>query len=63
MSEKIHKEFNFESGTPVKAWVDGVPLEDEALTQLRNLTRLPFIYKWVVAMPDVNVGIGSTSAA
>lgn len=60
MSEKIHKEFNFESGTPVKAWVDGVPLEDEALAQLRNLARLPFIYKWVVAMPDVHVGIGST---
>lgn len=60
MSEKIHKEFNFESGTAVKAWVDGVPIEDEALTQLRNLARLPFIYKWVVAMPDVHVGIGST---
>ena len=60
MSERIYQEFQVESGSPVKAWVDGVPLEEEALAQLRNIARLPFIYKWVAAMPDVHLGIGST---
>lgn len=60
MAERIHKEFNVESGFPVKAWVDGVPLEDKALEQLCNIARLPFIYKWIAAMPDVHLGIGST---
>ena len=36
-------------------------IEDSALTQLKNLARLPFIHHHgVVAMPDVHAGIGST---
>lgn len=45
---------------PIKAWVDGVQLEDEALQQAKNLTELPFIYKWLALMPDVHAGRGST---
>jgi len=37
-----------------------VPLEDAAEKQLRNVAALPFIYKWVAAMPDVHWGIGAT---
>ena len=48
------------NGVPIKAWVRGVPLEEAAENQLRNVARLPFIHKWVAAMPDVHWGIGAT---
>lgn len=44
----------------VKMWTKYVPVESDAITQLRNLTNLPFVFKHVAAMPDVHVGIGST---
>jgi len=44
----------------VKAWVDGVQLEDAAKQQLINVASLPFIHKWVAAMPDVHWGMGAT---
>lgn len=44
---------------PVKIWTDDV--EAEALQQLKNLARLPFIAKQGVAvMPDCHAGKGST---
>src|SRR4249919_2584808 len=49
-----------ERGVPVKAWVKGVPLEEAARKQLLNVSQLPFIFKWVAAMPDVHWGIGAT---
>jgi tRNA-splicing ligase RtcB (3'-phosphate/5'-hydroxy nucleic acid ligase) len=49
-----------EQGVPIKAWVQGVPLEDAARQQLLNVSQLPFIFKWVAAMPDVHWGIGAT---
>ncbi|WP_328707166.1 RtcB family protein [Citreicoccus inhibens] len=49
-----------EAGRPIKAWTVGVPFEDEAKQQLRNLRGLPFIHKWVAAMPDVHRGYGAT---
>ncbi|MFN0118968.1 MAG: RtcB family protein [Blastocatellia bacterium] len=60
MTEKVYKEIHPEHGVPIKAWVDGVKLEDEAKKQLLNVARLPFVYKWVAAMPDVHWGIGAT---
>jgi tRNA-splicing ligase RtcB len=47
-------------GVPIKAWVKGVPLEDAARQQLVNAAHLPFIHKWIAAMPDVHYGIGAT---
>lgn len=49
-----------ESRVPVKAWVDGVELEDEAKKQLLNVAQLPFVYKHVAVMPDCHWGIGAT---
>ncbi|HEX7807713.1 MAG TPA: RtcB family protein [Thermoanaerobaculia bacterium] len=49
-----------ESGVPVKAWTRGVQVEDAAKQQLLNVAQLPFIYKWIAAMPDVHWGIGAT---
>lgn len=45
---------------PIKAWVDGVPVEDAARKQLENVAKMPFIYKHVAAMPDVHWGMGAT---
>jgi tRNA-splicing ligase RtcB len=49
-----------EGGRPIKAWVQGVEIDDKAAEQLRNVARLPIVYKWVAAMPDVHWGIGAT---
>jgi tRNA-splicing ligase RtcB len=47
-------------GVPVKTWTRGVPVEPEALEQLKKVARLPIVHGWVAAMPDVHVGIGAT---
>ena len=48
-----------EGSRPIKIWTDEV--EASALTQLKNLSRLPFINSnGVACMPDVHAGIGST---
>ena len=60
MTEKIYKEITPENGVPIKAWIEGVKMEDVAKKQLLNVARLPFVYKWVAAMPDVHWGIGAT---
>lgn len=44
----------------IKAWVKGVPFDEGAEKQLRNAAQLPFIYRWIAAMPDVHWGIGAT---
>lgn len=49
-----------EQGVPIKAWVRGVQLEDQAKKQLLNVAQLPIVFKWVAAMPDVHWGIGAT---
>lgn len=48
------------AGVPIKAWTKGVQLEEAAKQQLLNCSRLPFIFKWVAAMPDVHWGMGAT---
>jgi tRNA-splicing ligase RtcB (3'-phosphate/5'-hydroxy nucleic acid ligase) len=45
---------------PIKAWVDGVPVEDAARRQLFNIAALPFIHSHVAVMPDVHLGKGAT---
>ncbi len=47
-------------GVPIRAWVRGVALEDAARKQLRNVARLPFVFRHVAAMPDVHWGLGAT---
>jgi len=41
---------------PIKMWLNEI--EDGAIAQLKNLANLPFIYKWVCAMPDCHQGYG-----
>jgi len=59
MSEKNYMLIQSD-GVPIKAWVRDVPIESAAIEQLRNVASLPFIFKWVAAMPDVHFGIGAT---
>ena len=57
----INYEILHEEGfVPVKSWTKGVPFAENAKQQLRNIAQLPFIHKWVAAMPDVHLGKGAT---
>jgi tRNA-splicing ligase RtcB len=47
-------------GVPIKAWVEVVPVEDDAKVQLRNIAKLPIVWPHVAVMPDVHLGIGAT---
>ncbi|AZZ91080.1 RtcB family protein [Hahella sp. KA22] len=54
-------ELNKSGGTgsaPVKIFTAEV--EYQAMSQLKNLARLPIIHSHIAAMPDVHVGIGAT---
>lgn len=44
----------------MKSWTQGVPFDEQAKQQLKNIAALPFIHKWVAAMPDVHLGKGAT---
>ncbi len=60
MSEKNYEFREVTGGVPLKLWVRGVPVEQEALEQLSRAAQLPFVFRHVAAMPDVHVGIGAT---
>jgi tRNA-splicing ligase RtcB len=60
MTENTYNVIKPEKGVPIKAWTRGVPVEEAAQKQLMNVAQLPFVYKWVAAMPDVHWGIGAT---
>ncbi len=47
-------------GVPIKAWIEGVPLEDEAREQLQRIARLPVVGPHLAVMPDVHLGKGAT---
>src|SRR5271165_5321750 len=49
-------------GAPIKAWIEGVPLEDSARQQLLNVASLPFVHSHVAVMPDVHWGMGATGS-
>lgn len=48
------------AGFPIKAWTRGVPVEEAAISQLRNIAALPFIHHHIAVMPDVHHGKGAT---
>jgi len=60
MCNESYQVMNDHAGVPVKSWTHGVAFEEAARQQLRNIASLPFIYKWVAAMPDVHLGKGAT---
>lgn len=46
-------------GNGIKAWTNGVPVEDEAINQINRCAEMPFT-KGIAVMPDCHVGKGST---
>ncbi|MCP3920782.1 MAG: RtcB family protein [bacterium] len=48
------------AGVPIKAWIEGVQLADNALEQLENTAALPVVGPHVAVMPDVHWGLGAT---
>ncbi|HEY8699020.1 MAG TPA: RtcB family protein [Rhizomicrobium sp.] len=49
-----------QGGAPIHAWIEGVPIEEQAKQQLINVASLPFIHDHVAVMPDVHWGRGAT---
>lgn len=45
-----------EMNVPVKVWADG--LDEKTIEQVKAVSRLPFIHKWVSLMPDAHFGFG-----
>jgi tRNA-splicing ligase RtcB len=48
------------NGGMAKAWIKYVPLDGNAIEQVRQTSDLPFIFKHVAVMPDAHYGVGST---
>lgn len=44
----------------IRMWTEGVPVEQDAMTQLRNIASLPIVAGHVAVMPDVHLGKGAT---
>src|ERR671925_2303564 len=59
MSDRTYDEIT-DAGAPIKMWTRGVPVEEAAMQQLRNIATLPFIHRHVAVMPDVHLGKGAT---
>ncbi len=47
-----------EGKVPIKIWTDEV--EPQAKEQLKNIAKLPFVFKHIAVMPDVHYGMGAT---
>jgi tRNA-splicing ligase RtcB len=60
MKNPHYETMNVEGGRHVKMWTRGVPVDDQAKTQLANIARLPFVHSHLAVMPDVHVGKGAT---
>lgn len=52
--------FELQSKVPVKVWAEPHQVGSEAMEQLKRTASLPFVFKWVAAMPDVHLGKGAT---
>lgn len=48
---------------PIRLWIDAKDIEEEALQQLKNTAKLPWVFRHVAAMPDVHAGVGATIGA
>ena len=47
-------------GPNILSWLPAEQIEDSAMQQIENLSRLPFIFKHVAVMPDCHFGMGAT---
>src|SRR5947209_20280626 len=56
----MSRQFLGKEAVPIYGWTEGVPVDQKALDQLRNVARMPFIHHHVAVMPDVHWGMGAT---
>ena len=54
------KQFLLKEHVPVYGWTEGVPMDDKAIDQLRNVAKMPFIHHHMAVMPDCHWGCGAT---
>ena len=47
-------------GPNVLSWLPADQIEESAMRQIENLSRMPFIFKHVAVMPDCHFGMGAT---
>ncbi|MDE2682563.1 MAG: RtcB family protein [Chloroflexota bacterium] len=47
-------------GPNVLSWLPADQIEESAMQQIENLSRMPFIFKHVAVMPDCHFGMGAT---
>lgn len=51
--------FEKNEGMPIKIWLPAIEdMDDTCLRQANNLSKLPFLHKWVALMPDTHAGMG-----
>jgi tRNA-splicing ligase RtcB len=60
MEERKYEIIDAGNGRFIKCWTRGVSFDENSRKQMLNVAQMPFIYKWVAAMPDVHAGIGAT---
>lgn len=53
-------EFLGKESVPIYGWTKGVPVDDRALQQVKNMATMPFIHHHVAVMPDCHWGMGAT---
>lgn len=52
----VHK---LDHAAPIKIWQSGIEnIDEKCLEQAENLSKLPFVHKWVALMPDTHAGKG-----
>ena len=52
----VHK---LDHAAPIKIWQSGIEnIDDKCIEQAENLSKLPFVHKWVALMPDTHAGKG-----
>lgn len=49
-----------DSMATIKAWTKGVPFEERAQQQLKNIASMPLVHSHIAVMPDVHLGKGAT---
>ena len=47
-------------GPNILSWLPADQIEESAMQQIENLSRMPFIFKHVAVMPDCHFGMGAT---
>lgn len=60
MSESNYSYIEATGGSPIYAWDKGIEFAENAVEQLKNISKLPFIHHHVAAMPDCHWGMGAT---